>query len=168
MEFTLTVNGKRRVLRLETVRDASGRWRASVDGHGHDVDAIEVEPGVFSLLVDGVSFEAAVAWRGPDEAEVSLFDGEYEVQFQNPLRAALGAAAGGEGAASRVVAPMPGKVTRVMVKPGDRVEKGQPLVAVEAMKMENELRSPRAGEIESVHAAVGAVVEKGALLVVVR
>jgi biotin carboxyl carrier protein len=61
-------------------------------------------------------------------------------------------------------APMPGLVVRVYVAPGERVQAGQPLVAMEAMKMENELRASAAGTIKSVPVSVGSAVEKGALL----
>jgi biotin carboxyl carrier protein len=64
-----------------------------------------------------------------------------------------------------LIAPMPGLVVRVLVATGDQVEAGQSIVVMEAMKMENELRSPSAGRVKSVAAQAGAPVEKGALLV---
>jgi len=64
-----------------------------------------------------------------------------------------------------LVAPMPGLIVRVHIAVGDAVQAGQPLVAIEAMKMENELRAPAAGTVRAVHAAPGSPVEKGALLV---
>jgi pyruvate carboxylase subunit B len=64
-----------------------------------------------------------------------------------------------------LIAPMPGLVVRIHVQVGDRVEAGQGLVAMEAMKMENELRSPSAGTVVQIHARQGQAVEKGALLV---
>ena len=66
----------------------------------------------------------------------------------------------------RIVAPMPGKVVRVLVKAGDTVRARQPVVVVEAMKMENELRADREGTVAEIHAHEGASVEAGALLVV--
>jgi len=67
----------------------------------------------------------------------------------------------------RIDAPMPGKVVRVLVKAGDEVGEGQGLIVVEAMKMENELKSPKAGKITELHAVEGAAVESGAKLAVV-
>jgi acetyl/propionyl-CoA carboxylase alpha subunit len=64
-----------------------------------------------------------------------------------------------------LVAPMPGLITRIQVKVGDSVEAGQPLVTMEAMKMENELRSTSAGEVREVAVVPGQAVEKGAVLV---
>jgi biotin carboxyl carrier protein len=68
----------------------------------------------------------------------------------------------------RVTAPMPGKVVKVLVSPGDEVEARQGLVVIEAMKMENELRAPRAGRVREVHVKEGAPVESGRLLVVLE
>jgi biotin carboxyl carrier protein len=75
-----------------------------------------------------------------------------------------GGAAHGE---QKVLAPMPGRVVRVLVAPGDEVERRQPLVVVEAMKMENELRAGRAGLVREVLVVEGASVDAGAPLVVI-
>jgi biotin carboxyl carrier protein len=68
----------------------------------------------------------------------------------------------------RIVAPMPGRIVRVLVKVGDTVELRQPVVVIEAMKMENELRAPKAGTIKEVAVEPGAPVEAGRLLVVIE
>jgi biotin carboxyl carrier protein len=68
----------------------------------------------------------------------------------------------------RIVAPMPGKVVRVLVKAGDAVHARQPVVVVEAMKMENELRTDRPGTVAEIHTREGVSVEAGALLVVIQ
>jgi pyruvate carboxylase subunit B len=77
----------------------------------------------------------------------------------------LSAAAQTSAGPRPLTAPMPGLVVRVLVAPGDQVEAGQSIVVMEAMKMENELRSPSAGRVKSVSAQAGAPVEKGAVLV---
>ena len=77
------------------------------------------------------------------------------------------AGAGGKGPV-KVIAPMPGKVVKVLVKPGDTVTARQGVVVVEAMKMENELRAPKAGTVSEVHATEGASVEAGTTLVVIE
>jgi biotin carboxyl carrier protein len=76
-----------------------------------------------------------------------------------------GAAGHGE---QRIAAPMPGRVVRVLVGAGDDVAARQPVVVVEAMKMENELRAPRAGRVKDVAVAAGASVEAGRVLVVIE
>ena len=82
-------------------------------------------------------------------------------------RRRIGAGADGAGP-QRIVAPMPGKVVRVLVKPGDAVEARQGLVVVEAMKMENELRAARAGTVAAVSVVEGQSVDAGAVLAVVE
>ena len=95
-------------------------------------------------------------------------DHRFEVEALDERRRAIqdmtGAAAANAGPAP-LVAPMPGLVVRVNVKPGDQVEAGQPLVVMEAMKMENELRSISSGLVKAVRAEPGAAVEKGTVLV---
>jgi 3-methylcrotonyl-CoA carboxylase alpha subunit len=164
MDFEISLNGRRRRVRVKPL--GGGAFAAWLDGKEHRLNAVETEPSVYSLLLDGVSFEAAVEWKSRDEACVSLYDGEYDAVFENPLRAALGAVER-EGAEARVVSPMPGKVTRVMAEPGQKVRKGQPLAAVEAMKMENELRAPRDGTVRAVRAAPGDRVERGSVLIII-
>ena len=123
MTFDIDVNGRNRMVSVE--RAAAGRYRVVVDGRPHDVDAARVGSFGLSLLLDG-------------DSGVSR---EVEV-----------APAGGPGVQS-VVAPMPGRVVRVLVAAGDAVTARQPVVVVEAMKMENELRSPKAGRVRDVAVA---------------
>ncbi len=141
---------------------------AHVDGDGYRLDlpgasvaASATADGTrLAASIDGVSARAAVVFHG-DEATV--FDGgtSHRLAFVDPTRRA------GEdaGAAGRLTAPMPGKLVQVLVKPGDTVEKGQPLVVLEAMKMEHTVKAPRAGRIAQVGYAAGEQVEEGASLV---
>ncbi|MEO7117846.1 MAG: acetyl-CoA carboxylase biotin carboxyl carrier protein subunit, partial [Candidatus Limnocylindrales bacterium] len=82
-------------------------------------------------------------------------------------RATRGARAAGVNSRLTLRAQIPGRVVRVWVAAGDTIETGQRLLAVEAMKMENEVRAPRAGSVDSVAVAVGQTVELGDELVVV-
>ncbi|HMD36978.1 MAG TPA: acetyl-CoA carboxylase biotin carboxyl carrier protein subunit, partial [Vicinamibacterales bacterium] len=81
---------------------------------------------------------------------------------------ARGAATDTGSGPQRIAAPMPGKVVRVLVKAGDAVQARQPIVVVEAMKMENELRAERDGTVAELHAREGLLVEAGSLLVVIQ
>jgi biotin carboxyl carrier protein len=86
----------------------------------------------------------------------------------NGRRSRRGGEVAGAAGEQRIVAPMPGKVLRVLVQPGQDVAARQPLVVVEAMKMENELSSPRAGRVKEVAAVEGQSVEAGRVLIVVE
>jgi biotin carboxyl carrier protein len=103
--------------------------------------------GRYTLWVDGHRFETEAL----DERTRSIRD--------------LSAASAGPVGPAPIIAPMPGLIVRVNVSVGDRVEAGQGLVVMEAMKMENELRATAAGTVKSVEVAPGTAVEKGALLV---
>jgi len=102
---------------------------------------------------------------GPGRLRVNGREVPVELRSELEHRFAGFGAAGGEEAGRALRVPMPGRVVRVLVAPGDEVAKGQGLVIVEAMKMENELKAPRSGRVAAVHVAAGAGVEKGALLV---
>ena len=103
--------------------------------------------GKYTLWVDGYRFETEAL----DERTRAIRD--------------LSAASAGPMGPSPIVAPMPGLIVRVSVNVGDKVEAGQGIVVMEAMKMENELRATGAGVVKSIEVAAGTVVEKGALLV---
>jgi acetyl/propionyl-CoA carboxylase alpha subunit len=103
--------------------------------------------GRYTLWVDGYRFETEAL----DERTRSIRD--------------LSAATAGPTGPAPIIAPMPGLIVRVNVSVGDRVEAGQGLVVMEAMKMENELRAIAPGTVRSVEVAPGTAVEKGALLV---
>jgi biotin carboxyl carrier protein len=153
-----------RVVQVE-VRGGDGRYTVVLDGSPIRVDAATAGHPFASLLVEGVSHEVAVEKR-PEGYVVHLPGDAVSVSLRE-------AAAGTSPEAPRVdgpfrlTAPMPGRVVRVLEAPGADVVAGQGLVVIEAMKMENELRSPRAGRVREVAVREGQAVEAGALLAVV-
>ena len=153
-----------RTFRVE-VRGKDGRYSVRIDERPLEVDCEESADGFMSLLIDGRSHEAALE-RRPGGYTVALRGGTAIVDLAPPSSA--GAPRGGASVAARLTAPMPGRVIRVLVEPGQEVRSAEGLVVMEAMKMENELRSPRAGRVSEVHAREGQAVETGALLVVVE
>jgi pyruvate carboxylase subunit B len=98
-------------------------------------------------------------WLGGFRYDVEALDERTRVIRE------LSAAATRPTGPAPLIAPMPGLIVRVYVQLGDDVQAGQPLVSMEAMKMENELRAPAAGRVRAVHAVQGAAVEKGTVLV---
>jgi biotin carboxyl carrier protein len=121
------------------------------------------EPGVYSVLLDGGVYDARV--EETHSGLVVVIDGyRFEMEVRDPRRwSRKDAARGGEGLQT-VVAPMPGKVVRVLVKHGDEVKAGQGLLVVEAMKMQNEIKATRAGKILSLTVKEGATVAAGEVL----
>jgi biotin carboxyl carrier protein len=162
MILEATVRG--RVIRVE-VRGGGGRYRVTLDGVPLEVDWVRNGPHCASCLVGGESHEVGIDGRR----------GSYEVLVgSEPVTVEFAPAAQGAPLASRrahgpthLTAPMPGRVLRVLERPGAEVAAGQGLVVIEAMKMENELKSPCAGRVRKVAVREGQAVEAGALLAVV-
>jgi biotin carboxyl carrier protein len=123
-------------------------------------DIVEIRPGVYSVLLAGRSYvihESSSDW-------IALNAIEWERVVVDPRRRASAGPASAS-AIRDVKAAMPGKVVRVLAAPGETVEAGQGLLILEAMKMQNELRSPRAGVVAAVRVAEGATVSSGQVLV---
>ena len=138
-----------------------------IDGHPVSVDLVEVRKDEFSILINGRSFlirlqkttRGLSARCGDKEVEVAVID-------PRSRRAAGGGLLSTEGR-RQVTAPMPGKVVRVLVAVGDKVDAGQGLVVVEAMKMQNEIRAPKGGKVERLLAKADQTVAAGETLAVI-
>ena len=171
MTFDIEINGRARIVSVE--RAAAGRYRVTVDGTAHLVDAARVGDFGLSLLMDGrdrASRDVQVAPGGaPGEMLVRL-DGRTITALVDGRRTGRTSADGGTHSRGEqaIVAPMPGRVVRLLVSRGDHVAARQGVVVVEAMKMENELRSPKAGRVKDVAVAAGVSVEAGRVLVVIE
>lgn len=159
----MEVGGRRRTVEVER---RGGVFVVRVDGRETRVDASPSSDGRWSLrLIDGGEQHEVVVVAGKDRASLEVLTRGQRV----PVRVTTGGRArtehGGDGP-DQVVAPMPGKVVRVLVQKGQAVEARQGVVVVEAMKMENELRAGRAGIVQDVLVTEGASVDAGTPLVV--
>ena len=171
MTFDVEVNGRPRTVAVERI--AAARYRVVVDGDLREVDVARVGTFGLSLLLDGdrgVSREIQVAPAGTQGEVLVRIDGRTVTATLNGRRTGHRAADSGSGARGEqaVIAPMPGRVVRVLVGAGDTVSARQPVVVVEAMKMENELRSPKDGRVKEIAVESGASVEAGRILVVIE
>jgi biotin carboxyl carrier protein len=167
MKFEVQLSGPSgAVKRIVELEHAENGWRISMDGQPLDADVAEVAPHTFSILLRGHVHEVRVA-PAPN-GTLHIQDGlqAFAAEVVDP-RAWRGRRHGDAEAEGRqqVAAPMPGKVVRVLVKVGDKVEAGQGLIVVEAMKMQNEIRSPKSGIVERVLANEGQAVNNGDVLV---
>jgi biotin carboxyl carrier protein len=144
-------------------------YRISVDGHEFVVDGKKTGRTNYSLIVDNRSFEIEVDNTG-DEYRVLVDGRSYHIHLVDERRVRVGGNQAGAQMQGRqnVSVPMPGKVIAILVAEGDQVEKGQGLIIVEAMKMENEVHSPIAGEVKEIRVKTGDTVEGGAVLLVVE
>lgn len=135
----------------------------SLNGRVMDVDFenISGQP-VYSLVIDGKSHEAYV-YEGDDEWQVLLLGQQYPVTVEDEREKRLKAAAGGavsESGEFQLRAPMPGLVVAVPVAQDQMVAKGDVLLILESMKMQNELKSPRAGKVTRIRVKPGDAVEQ--------
>jgi len=150
-----------RVVDVEAL--GGGHYRVTVDGAPFEVTAARLGDGRLSLTTEqGVTIAELTAAGARRYVRLGTLDFVLERDTAGTRRPGTRARrAHGGGLES----PMPGVVTRVMVAAGDQVTKGQPLVALEAMKMEHLIRAPRDGRVASVAAAVGGIVDGGVPLV---
>ena len=152
------------------VRREGARVFAEVGGRRYELEAHGLDAGEYLLLHEGRVYECRVGPAGRSGAfEVRVGGRAYEVALSDPKRLrGAGAAAAHDAGRAQLVAQMPGRVVRVLVEAGQDVEAGQSVVVVEAMKMQNEMKSPKAGKVSAVNVREGATVNAGDVLAVVE
>jgi len=165
MKYEVNISGKTRTVELQ--RDAKG-WKATLDGQPTPANVVEIAPNTFSVLAGGQSHDVCVTSYPGGKLILQTGRFEFDAEVQDP-RAWSGRRHGGAEAEGRqqILAPMPGKVIRVLAKMGDEVRAGQGLLVVEAMKMQNEIRSPKSGKVERVMAKEGQAVNAGEVLCII-
>jgi biotin carboxyl carrier protein len=165
MVYEVMVDGKLHRLELET---AAGGWECRLDGRPIHIDAVITRGDVLSLLVDGHSYEIK---REQTATDLHMWVGStcFAVELRDPrsLRS-RNKNAGDEKGARKIFAPMPGRVVRLLVAENSEVEAGQGIVVVEAMKMQNEIKSPKRGMVRKILATPGAAVNPGDVLAIVE
>lgn len=148
------------------IRSGAGISASSASRH-IEADAVAVSPGLYSVLIAGRSFQVHVAERGSALlARVGYHEFVVELADPRAWRRGRGGALEAEGR-QELLAPMPGKVVRVLAGEGAKLEAGQGVLVIEAMKMQNELRSPKSGTLKKLLVAEGQAVNSGDVLAVV-
>ena len=164
MIFDVSVN--QRDYRVELESQEGGRWAFRVNGESIVVDARNTAAGVLSLLIGGESFEVIAT---QSREQIAVGSERYAVEVRDPRSwRTTKARAGASDGPKKIVAPMPGKVVRVIAPAGTEVEQGAGVIVIEAMKMQNELKSPKKGKVLKVSAAEGAAVNAGDVLAVIE
>ena len=170
MLYAVEVNGR---VRQVAVRRQDGSLVVEVDGQAWAVDAVPVGGHGLSLLVSGLgrTLSHDVTLTGDAATgHTNVYVGSFVVPVALNGRRRSGRKEDGAHSGSgpqRLLAPMPGKVVRVLVKQGDPVRARQPIAVIEAMKMENELRAGRDGSVIELSVTAGQSVEAGTLIAVV-
>ena len=165
MLYHITIDGK--TYRLELSR-GDGRWQCRLDGREVQLDAVLTGRNVLSVLIDSKAYESKREITATD-THVWVGSARYAVEIRDPrsLRGRKQGAAGAHGP-KKLVAPMPGRVVRVLARERDEVDVGQGVVVVEAMKMQNEIKSPKKGIMLKMLAVEGANVNAGDVLAIVE
>jgi biotin carboxyl carrier protein len=165
MRYDIELGG--RIYLLELLRKEEG-WECKLDGREISAQSVQISSDTLSVLINGKSFEIK---HERTETGITIFirGTRYEVSVTDPRswRGRRGAAQGDVGP-QKLTASMPGKVVRVLAREGDSIAAGQGIAVVEAMKMQNEIRSPRAGVLKKLLAHEGMKVNAGEVLGVVE
>jgi biotin carboxyl carrier protein len=164
--LNLEVEGKTR--RLELIPDSrKDTWLVELDGVSLEVSARLLQPGILSLIVNGRVYRCWLD-EGPVETAVDVDGIRVATAVDDPrsmtARRQRRSAASGQQV---IKAPMPGRIVRVIVAPGQAVLANQPVIAIEAMKMQNELKAPRPGTVREVRVEAGQTVVAGETLLVI-
>jgi biotin carboxyl carrier protein len=144
---------------------------ARVDEREYELEASEVEPNVFLLKNDNKIFEIFVSPQigGGEPYKVKVKNFDFEINLIDPkrLRGSKSAGANADGI-SEIKTAMPGKLVRVLAEQGAEIKQGEPVLVVEAMKMQNEMKSPKDGIVKEIRFAEGATVNAGDVLAIIE
>jgi biotin carboxyl carrier protein len=164
MLYDITIDGKNHLLHLNR---ADGHWSCRLDGRDLEVDAVLARPDVLSLRIGNMAYEVKSERVAKD---LHLWVGStcFAVEVRDPRSLPGRTRAGDDHGPKEITALMPGQVVRLLVREGDQVEPGTSVAVVEAMKMQNEIKSPKKGTVQTVLVAEGAAVNAGDVLAIVE
>ncbi len=157
--YTIQINGTEIDVQIDIQNGISIRGRS-----GYEIDWVEIDPNRYSLLINGKSFSMTLERSGNSTYIANINGKEYHCTVEDErskrLREFISDLSVADGPVE-ITAPMPGMVIDIAVQEGDSVVENQALVVLEAMKMENEIRSVAKGKIDKIHVQPGQAVEKG-------
>jgi len=165
MTYEVAIDGT--IHRVELTRGPDAKVQCLLDARELSVDAVEAGRDILSIVIDGRAWEVKRERVG-SEMHLMIAGERYEAEVRDPrsFRARKAAGAGLEGP-KKLVSPMPGKVVRVLVAAGAEVEAGQGIIVVEAMKMQNEIKSPKKGIVQKIAVREGDSVNPADVLAIV-
>jgi biotin carboxyl carrier protein len=164
MRYEAQINGRHSLIEVD---ERDGRTLARVDGRSYDIQVARPEGGTYLIFADTRVYETRV-WSGDSKTfDVDIGGHLFAVQLIDPRRRRVAADHSDTGQ-QYLKAPMPGKVVRILLGPGDEVAAGQGVVVVEAMKMQNEVKSTRPGRVSEIRVAEGDTVNGNQILAVIE
>jgi biotin carboxyl carrier protein len=165
MTYEIAIDGTKH--RLEIARDET-HWTCTLDGEPLELDAVLARQNVVSVIINGACYEVKRE-QTPLDLHMWVKNMRFKAEVSDPRslrsrRAAAGATAG----PAKLVAPMPGKVVRIVAQENSPIEAGQGVLVVEAMKMQNELKAPKSGIVRRILVTEGTAVNAGDVLAIVE
>lgn len=164
MTYDIAIDGKHYRLDLDQVES---RWSCRIDGRDIEVDAVLARPNVLSLRIGNKAYEVKCERVGSD---LHLWVGSvrFAAEISDPRSLRSRVRAADDHGPRKLTAPMPGKVVRILLSQGTEVQAGAGVLVVEAMKMQNEVKSPKKGTIQKILVVEGAAVNAGDVLAIVE
>ena len=160
MNYGATIQGE--TFEVEVTRQASSAVEARIGDKKYVLEVRAVQPGFYWLNWENRSIEVVVTEK--NGSYLVMLNGRQILVELGDLRTALRHAHQGQAGIAQIRAPMPGKVIRVLVKDGDEVQANQGILVMEAMKMQNEIKSPKQGVVKKLGVTAGSAVNSGDLL----
>jgi biotin carboxyl carrier protein len=152
----------------ELAKATQGRLPYVLDGQAREADWAKISDTVYSILIDGRSYQVTVRTRAAGDLasrsgayRLTVGQRHYLVEVEDPRRPRSAAVTAGPAGPQEILAPMPGRIVKILVAENQQVSDGEGLLVIEAMKMQNELRAPRAGSVEKIYVREGSGVESG-------
>jgi biotin carboxyl carrier protein len=164
MVYDISIDGQNYRLDLNQVE---GRWSCRLNGRDFEAEAVLTRPEVLSLRIANLVFEVK-SERVANELHLWVGSKRFAVEVRDPRSLRGRARRGDDHGPRKITAPMPGKVVRLLVHEGERVEPGRGVAVVEAMKMQNEIKSPKQGTVRKILVGEGAAVNAGDVLAIVE
>jgi biotin carboxyl carrier protein len=150
---------------------ADGSATAEIDGRRYEIEHRRLRSGEYLLINGSDVYKCRVEGTHGSNNSFSVVLGRasYDITVVDPKRlSSARSSAGHDHGSAEIVSPMPGKIVRVLVEVGAKVEAGAGIIVVEAMKMQNEMKAPKAGVVVSINAQAGATVNAGDVLAVIE
>jgi biotin carboxyl carrier protein len=169
MSYEVKLNN--RIARVELLQWENSYVHIKVDEKDYIIDFEKVGPGIFSMIHNNKSFNIElIAEEDSKKFTVNTYKHTYDVEIIDAESKYIASRMKGseDDVENTIVAPIPGKVVKIMVNPGDEVEAGQTLVIFSAMKMESEFKSKKAGIVKDIKVKEGDTVEAKKVMVVVE
>jgi len=165
--MSLEIKTKNRTAKVEVLEQNGSVYKVKIDDKVYEFDVEKVEEGVYSVLYENRSINMEmIEGDAPNKYNVNTSSDHYEIEVIDATRRYRSDALGDMESSDKFISsPMPGKVVKLLVSEGDKVEQGQTVIIISAMKMESEYKSPFDGVVKNIFVSEGDATEGGANLV---